>query len=235
MRRLIKPNKDIHYHSVVLVEEVRMLITFEGPDGVGKDTIALETKKRLEADGHKVMVVPEPPKTRIGALIRAELLDSDRSYNSITQMLLMAAARADNLMEIILPAIEKGYIVISTRGTLSSLVYQGPGVRELLEDDGLPETVVSDYIYTTLSASQHILDAAKVTEKKILLTCPPSVSMERMNKRGVLDNFESVSIEVLTKRLQDYISYSAIEDYKIIPNIDDIQVTMGEVMKWIEN
>ena len=212
-----------------------MLITFEGPDGVGKDTIALETKKRLEAVGHKVMVVPEPPKTRIGEVIRAELLDSDRTYNSITQLLLMAAARADNLMEIILPAIEMGYTVISTRGPLSSLVYQAPGVREILSKGEVPEAVISDYIYTSMSANEHILDAAKVTEKKILLTCPPDVSMERMGKRGVLDNFESVPIEVLSKRLQDYISYSAIEDYKIIPNVDNIQETMTEVMKWIEN
>lgn len=210
-----------------------MLITFEGPDGVGKDTIALETKKRLETVGHKVMIVPEPPKTRIGAVIRTELLDSDRTYNSITQLLLMAAARVDNLMEIILPAIEMGYTVISTRGPLSSLVYQGPGVREILSESGVPETVISDYIYTSMSANQYILDAAKVTEKKILLTCPPDVSMERMNRRGVLDNFESVSIEVLSKRLQDYISYSAIEDYKIIPNVDDIQETMVEVMRLV--
>jgi len=103
-----------------------LFITFEGGEGSGKSTQMRRLAARLRADGHAVLETVEPGGTPIGMQIRRVLLDSKNlEMRPTTELLLMFAARAQNVDEWILPALSRGEIVLSDRFTDSSLVYQG--------------------------------------------------------------------------------------------------------------
>ena len=101
-------------------------ITLEGPDGSGKSTQFRLLSDRLTAAGFAVLESAEPGGTPIGRQIRRILLDSaNRDLAPTTELLLMFAARAQNVEQWILPALREGKIVLSDRFTESTLAYQG--------------------------------------------------------------------------------------------------------------
>jgi dTMP kinase len=101
-------------------------ITFEGGEGSGKSTQLRRLAARLRGEGRVVLETVEPGGTAIGMQIRRVLLDAkNHELRPTTELLLMFAARAQNVDELILPAISRGEIVLCDRFTDSSLVYQG--------------------------------------------------------------------------------------------------------------
>jgi dTMP kinase len=105
-----------------------LFITFEGPDGSGKSTQARMLAERLRGEGRPVLETVEPGGTPIGQQIRRILLDpTNKELTPVAELLLMFAARAQNVEQWILPALHQGQIVISDRFTDSSIAYQGSG------------------------------------------------------------------------------------------------------------
>jgi dTMP kinase len=105
-----------------------LFITFEGPDGSGKSTQARLLAERLRGEGRPVLESVEPGGSPIGRQIRRILLDpANRELAPVAELLLMFAARAQNVEQWILPALSQGHIVISDRFTDSSIAYQGSG------------------------------------------------------------------------------------------------------------
>src|SRR5271155_1144052 len=105
-----------------------LFITFEGPDGSGKSTQGRMLAQRLRGEGWPVFETVEPGGTPIGQQIRRILLDpANRELTPVAELLLMFAARAQNVEQWILPALAQGKIVISDRFTDSSVAYQGAG------------------------------------------------------------------------------------------------------------
>lgn len=105
-----------------------LFITFEGMDGSGKTTQMHRLAARLRSVGRTVLETAEPGGPPIAQKIRRILLDSaNQELSPATEILLYFASRAQNVDEWILPALERGEIVLSDRFTDSSLVYQGCG------------------------------------------------------------------------------------------------------------
>jgi dTMP kinase len=105
-----------------------LFITFEGPDGSGKSTQARRLVERLRGEGREVLQSVEPGGTPIGQQIRRILLDpANKELAPTAELLLMFAARAQNVEQWIRPALAQGKIVVSDRFTDSSIAYQGSG------------------------------------------------------------------------------------------------------------
>lgn len=106
-----------------------LFITFEGTEGSGKSTQIKRLAERISALGHEVVVLREPGGTPIGEEIR-HLLKHSAANDAMTaeaELLLMNAARAQLVREVIRPALAAGKVVLCDRFFDSSLVYQGHG------------------------------------------------------------------------------------------------------------
>ena len=103
-------------------------ITLEGPDGSGKSTQAALLAKKLQRMGLPVVLTREPGGTEVGVRLREMLLDPDTQLTVMTEILLMAADRAQHVEKVIKPALENNMIVICDRYVDSSLAYQGFGL-----------------------------------------------------------------------------------------------------------
>jgi dTMP kinase len=113
-----------------------LFISFEGMDGSGKSTQLALLVERMRERGHHVVQSVEPGGSPIGARIRELLLDmKNKEMFPTAEMLLMFAARAQNVDQVIEPALCAGHHVVSDRFTDSTFAYQGAG-------RGLDENVI---------------------------------------------------------------------------------------------
>ncbi|MGC9070033.1 MAG: dTMP kinase [Elusimicrobiales bacterium] len=107
------------------MSERGFFIVFEGPDKSGKTTQAKLLEEYLKRNGYKAILTREPGGTSISEKIRDLILDPKNIISPMCELLLYEASRADHVENLIKPALNDGYIVISDRFTIASLVYQG--------------------------------------------------------------------------------------------------------------
>ncbi|NCT68459.1 MAG: dTMP kinase [Rhodanobacteraceae bacterium] len=104
------------------------LVTLEGGEGAGKSTVLAAVQARLLERGIDVVVTREPGGTAFGEAVRALVLDPARpELCAESELLLMFAARAQLVRELIAPALAAGRWVLSDRYTDASYAYQGGG------------------------------------------------------------------------------------------------------------
>ena len=103
-----------------------LFVTFEGCEGSGKTTASKYIYNKLSDLGYQVIYSREPGGVDIAEQIRNVILDVNNIAMDVrTEALLYAASRRQHLVEVILPALEEGKIVICDRFIDSSLAYQG--------------------------------------------------------------------------------------------------------------
>ena len=164
-------------------------IALEGTEACGKSTQAAILARRIDA-----VLTREPGGTPVGERIRAILLDTevDRLHPR-AEALLMAAARAQHVTEVIRPALDAGRHVVSDRFSDSSLAYQGYG-RELGVDE---VRLLSDWATSRLWP-----DVA------VLVDVPEEVARSR---QGTPDRFEAESMEFHHRVVDGYKTLAAAE------------------------
>lgn len=111
-----------------------LFLTFEGIDGSGKSTQAKQLARSLTALGKTVVLTREPGGSPGAEEIRKLLVEGEPGrWSPETEILLFYAARRDHMERTIIPALERGEIVISDRFADSTRVYQGAVRSELRE------------------------------------------------------------------------------------------------------
>ncbi len=140
-------------------------ITFEGVEGSGKTTQIAPLADRLRQAGHTVVTTREPGSTRISDRIRAVVLDHvNVEIHPHTEALLMCAARAQLVHEVIRPALDNGNVVICDRYSDSTFAYQGYGRGQDL---------------ATLRTLNHFATGGLVPDLTLLLDLPAAAGLER--------------------------------------------------------
>ena len=100
-------------------------LTFEGPEASGKSSQILLLKKYLKKNNISFINTREPGGTKIAESLRKLILKVKSDINIEEEILMLMAARSHHINNVILPALEKGKVVISDRFADSTFVYQG--------------------------------------------------------------------------------------------------------------
>ncbi|VAW79692.1 Thymidylate kinase [hydrothermal vent metagenome] len=151
-------------------------ITLEGGEGAGKSTNACYLATRLEAAGVSLCQTREPGGTSLGEKIRELLLDpSQDGMHPDTELLMMFAARAQHLEQVIFPALKAGQWVLCDRFTDATYAYQGGGRGIDTQRIAQLETWVQRGFQPDMT---------------ILFDLPVETGMARAGERGALDRFE---------------------------------------------
>jgi len=146
-------------------------ITFEGLDGCGKTTQMERLAAVLRAESVDVITTREPGGTPIGEKIRALLLDSrTQNLSPLAEMSLMFASRAQQIAEVIEPALQGGQWVLCDRFTDSSEAYQGGG-RELGSEAVL--------------AIHRVICGNLQPDLTVLMDSDPEASVQRARRRNL--------------------------------------------------
>ena len=102
-----------------------LFLTFEGPEASGKSSQILLLKKYLKKNNISFINTREPGGTKIAESLRKLILKVKSDINIEEEILMLMAARSHHINNVILPALEKGKVVISDRFADSTFVYQG--------------------------------------------------------------------------------------------------------------
>lgn len=146
------------------------LITVEGIEGAGKSTNLAFIAGCLRDAGHEVVETREPGGTQLGEAVRAVVLaPSDTPISPEAETLLMFAARAQHLDEVIEPALARGAWVVCDRFTDATYAYQGGG---------------RDMPLSRIAALEDWVQGALRPDLTLLLDIDPEAGLKRVKSRG---------------------------------------------------
>lgn len=180
-------------------------ITFEGGEGAGKSTQIDRLARRLEKLGHNVLVTREPGGSPGAEAIRHVVLSgAARKFGAEMEAVLFAAARSDNVEQIIKPALKDGKTVLCDRFMDSSRVYQGVsgGVD--------PEFIL---------AMERAVTEGATPDLTLVFDLPPEEGLRRAAKVWAddgPDRFESDDLEEQSKRREGFLEIAAREPDRCI-------------------
>ncbi len=189
-------------------------ITLEGSEGSGKSTNLAFIHHYLQQSGIEVVLTREPGGTPLGEAVRELLLDHRYSAMSgDTELLLMFAARAQHLNELILPALQAGKWVLCDRFTDATYAYQGAGRG--IDDERIAqlETWVQGELRPDLT---------------FFLDLPVAQGLARAGERSTPDRFEREQIDFFERVRQGYLELAgrAPQRYRVVDaslSLDEVQ------------
>ncbi|WP_314409160.1 dTMP kinase [Pseudomonas kuykendallii] len=153
-----------------------LFVTLEGPEGAGKSTNREYLAERLRTSGVEVLLTREPGGTPLAERIRELLLaPSDEPMAADTELLLVFAARAQHLAEVIRPALARGCVVLCDRFTDATYAYQGGG-------RGLSTARIAEL--------EAFVQGDLRPQLTLIFDLPVEIGLSRAAARGRLDRFE---------------------------------------------
>jgi len=202
-------------------EEKGMFITLEGGEGAGKSTSLDYINNKFTRAGIKTAVTREPGGTSLGEKIRELLLHSkDLSISDDTELLLIFAARAQHLHEVIEPALASGKVVICDRFTDATFAYQGGG-RGINDE--------------RIQVLKQWVQLGREPDLTLLFDIPVAAGLERAGKRSNPDRFEQESLKFFQKVRGKYLAMAEQEPARVKlihaeKEINDVQDQLDSIL-----
>lgn len=181
-----------------------LFITLEGPEGAGKSTNRDYLAACLGERGIEVLLTREPGGTPLAERIRELLLaPSDEPMAADTELLLVFAARAQHLAQVIRPALARGCVVLCDRFTDATYAYQGGG-------RGLSQA--------RIAILENFVQGELRPDLTLVFDLPVEIGLARAAARGQLDRFEREARSFFEAVRQTYLQRAAAEPqrYRIV-------------------
>ena len=195
-------------------------ITLEGGEGAGKSTSRDFIVSLLEAQNIPFIQTREPGGTPIGETLRDVLLSKEGTAPSVTAELLMVfAARAQHLHEVIEPALRDGKWVLCDRFTDATYAYQGYG---------------RGFELGQIEALETLVQRGRHPDLTLLFDIDPRLGMTRARQRAELDRFEEEHVEFFDRVREGYLTRAKNEArFRVIDasqSIDLVQQALRELL-----
>ena len=199
-----------------------LFISIEGVEGVGKSTNISLIQEMLDAAKIDYVTTREPGGTPIAERIRELLLDKQNvEMTDKAELLLVFAARAQHIQELIEPTLASGRWVITDRFTDSTYAYQGGGRgAQAAEIEAIEQFSIQSF----------------QPDLTILLDLATEIGLERAGKRGELDRFESETAQFFEQVRSTFLSRAAQfpERFRVIDagsTLDDVQQAIRDQLQ----
>lgn len=198
-----------------------MFITLEGPEGAGKSTNREYLAQRLREQGVTVCLTREPGGTPLAERIRELLLSpSEEPMAADTELLLVFAARAQHLQQVIKPALARGEWVLCDRFTDATYAYQGGG-------RGLSSARIAEL--------ERFVQGDLRPDLTLVFDLPVDVGLARAAARGRLDRFEQEQQGFFESVRTTYLrrASAAPERYRILDaaqSLEDVQAAIDRLL-----
>lgn len=198
-----------------------IFLTIEGGEGVGKSTNIQFIAETLEQAGVEFILTREPGGTPLAEDIRQLLLTPrEESVAENTELLLMFAARAQHIAQVIEPALAAGKWVVCDRFTDATFAYQGGG-------RGISMQKIADL--------EQWVQGDLRPDFTLLLDADIKIGMARANKRGALDRFEQEQQQFFENVRAAYLAMAKqfSQRYRVIDaaqSLEQVQVELSQVL-----
>ncbi|MBP7823944.1 dTMP kinase [Pseudomonas fluvialis] len=194
-----------------------LFITLEGPEGAGKSTNRDYLAMCLRAAGIEVLLTREPGGTPLAERIRELLLaPSDEAMAADTELLLVFAARAQHLAQVIRPALARGCVVLCDRFTDATYAYQGGG-------RGLSQQRIAEL--------ERFVQGDLRPDLTLLFDLPVEQGLARAAARGRLDRFEQEQRSFFEAVRQTYLQRAALapQRYRLLDASQSLQQVQAAI------
>jgi dTMP kinase len=200
-----------------------LFISFEGIEGTGKSTQTRLLAGYLRGKGFHVVETAEPGGTPISLKIRELLLSVDnKDMDAVTELLLYNAARVQHIRRVILPALERGDIVVTDRFSDSTTAYQGYGRGIDLE---------------LIDTLDRISTGRMRPDITILLDVDVVAGLKRNRKANKSDRLELEDISFHERVRKGFLAIASKEKkrVKLIDCSDSVDAVHGRVIEIIDS
>ena len=198
------------------------LISLEGGEGVGKSTLLAGLREHFDRLGLDVLYTREPGGTPVGEAIRALVLDpAHRGIAAETELLLIFAARAQLVRDVLRPALDAGRWVLCDRFTDASYAYQGGG-------RGIDCARIAEL--------ERIATAGLQPDLTLLLDLPVAHGRARASRRGDADRIESERDDFFERIRTAYLARAQAEPrrFRVIDASQPADKVLGSAIDAIE-
>ena len=168
-----------------------LFVSFEGIDGAGKSTHIEALARRFAEQGRRVTLTREPGGTPLAETLRTLVLNEP--MDTLTEALLVFAARRDHLTQVIEPALARGDVVLCDRFTDATFAYQGGG-------RGFDWSVLSQLEHWVQGRAQGLREP----DVTLWFVLDPRIAAERLSQARVPDRFESQPVTFFEQVHQGY-------------------------------
>jgi len=195
-----------------------IFITVEGGEGAGKSTNMAFLERTLKESGVDILVTREPGGTGLGEGIRELLLQPrDEAVAPDAELLLIFAARAQHIKQVIGPALAAGRWVLCDRFTDATYAYQGGGRQ-------LPVALIRKL--------EQLVQGDLRPDYTLLLDCPVNIGMSRAAARADLDRFEQEQQAFFERVRETYLQLASESSGRY--HVIDASLSLQEVEQQLE-
>jgi dTMP kinase len=199
-----------------------LFVTVEGIEGVGKSTAMAFLESVLSEHGVSLVRTREPGGTALGEKLRELLLECSNEVVAPTaELLMMFAARAQHIEQLIRPTLSKGQWVLCDRFTDATFAYQGRG-------RGLGDELVAGL--------EDMVQGELRPDLTVLLDAPVEIGLERARGRGAPDRFEREDMAFFERVRQAYLERAARSGgrYRVIDASRDLPAVQASLRAFVE-
>ena len=197
-------------------------ITLEGIEGAGKSTQVEYISDLLKKGGHEPVITREPGGTETGEAIRNIVLNGkDLNISPETELLLIFAARAQHVNEVILPAMKNEQVVLCDRFTDATYAYQGGG-------RGIKRTAIAEL--------ENQVQGELRPDLTLLFDVNANTGLSRAKNRSEADRFESETISFFEKVRAEYLAIAEQHPQRVcvingeLP-VQDVRDSIREILE----
>ncbi len=184
-----------------------LFISFEGIDGAGKSTHIEAVAAAFQGRGRVVTRTREPGGTALAEKLRVMILND--AMDALTEALLIFAARRDHILQVILPALTRGEVVLCDRFTDATFAYQGAGrgfdLNTLATLENWAQSIPNDGATGLLRPNL-----------TLWFDLPAEAAADRLKSARLPDRFESQPVEFFRRVAAGYLQRMGAEPERFV-------------------